>query len=265
MTVALPGPLGPHLVDESLPTPLYHQIYLMLRERIVSGQLAAGEMLDGEQEMARRLGVSRITVKRALNELAARGLVERHRGRGTTVAGSAVIPLVAGGFDTLLESLQRMGLQTDVELLDVAEVAAGLAIAERLEIKAEALVQRAVRLRKLNGEPFSHLVNYIPAAIARRYSLEELGSTSMLTLLERAGAPAQEAEQWISAVAAGAVVAAALDVAPGAPLLRIDRVMRGPRRKPVQFIEAHYRPDRFHYHFRTHKNARGAGDWTYNG
>jgi len=259
------APLGPHLVDENLPTPLYHQIYLLLRERIVSGVLAPGEMLDGEQEMAKQLGVSRITVKRALNELAARGLVHRQRGRGTTVAGSAVIPLVAGGFDTLLESLQRMGLQTDVELLDVREEPAGTVIAERLEIKAEALVQRAVRLRKLNGEPFSYLVNYIPAAIARRYSLEDLASTSMLTLLERAGAPAQEAEQWISAVAAGAVIAAALDVAPGAPLLRIDRVTRGPRRKPVQFIEAHYRPDRFHYHFRAHKNARGNGDWTYSG
>jgi GntR family transcriptional regulator len=265
MTAPLVSPLGPHLVDENLPTPLYHQIYLMLRERIVSGQLAAGDMLDGEQEMARRLGVSRITVKRALNELAARGLVERHRGRGTTVAGSAVIPLVAGGFDTLLESLQRMGLQTEVELLDVGEEAAGPAIAERLELKPDALVQRAVRLRKLNGEPFSHLVNYIPVAIARRYSLEELASTSMLTLLERAGAPAQEAEQWISAVAAGSAIAAALDVAPGAPLLRVDRVMRGPRRKPVQFIEAHYRPDRFHYHVRTQKNARGKGDWTHNG
>lgn len=257
------GPLGPHLVDESLPTPLYHQIYLYLRERIISGQLAAGALLDGEQEMAKRLGVSRITVKRALNELAARGLVHRHRGRGTTVAGSAVIPLVAGAFDTLLESLQRMGLQTDVELLDVREAAADSDVAERLEMKPGAMVQRAVRLRKLNGQPFSHLVNYIPEAISRRYSLEDLRSSSMLTLLERAGAPAQEAEQWISAVAAGVAIATALDVSPGSPLLRVDRVMRGPRRKPVQYIEAHYRPDRFHYHFRTQKSPGGTGGWAH--
>jgi len=257
-----PRALTPHLVDDTLPTPLYHQIFLMLRERIVSGQLEPGALLDGEQEMAKQLGVSRITVKRALNELAARGLVNRQRGRGTTVAGRAVIPLVAGAFDTLVESLQRMGLQTEVQLLDVREQSAAGAIAQRLEIKADAKVQRAVRLRSLNGQPFSHLVNYIPLSIAERFSLDDLASTSMLTLLERAGAPAQEAEQWISAVSATSAIAAALDVSPGSPLLRVDRVMRGPRRKPVQFIEAHYRPDRFHYHFRTTRSPRG-GDWAH--
>jgi GntR family transcriptional regulator len=265
MTANPDDDLAAHLVDVTLPTPLYHQIYLLLRERIVSGRLPPGALLPGEQDLARRLGVSRITVKRALNELAARGLVERQRGRGTSVAGGAVIPLVAGTFDTLLEGLQRMGLQTAVELLEVEEEAAEANVAERLEIKPGALVQRAVRLRRLSGQPFSHLVNYIPVAIARRYSRDDLASMSMLTLLERAGAPAQEAEQWISAVGAGAAVGALLDVSPGAPLLRVDRVMRGPRRRPVQYIEAHYRPDRFHYHLRAQRSGRGAGDWIHQG
>jgi GntR family transcriptional regulator len=265
MSLHAADPIGPHLIDESLPTPLYHQIYLMLRERIVSGLIPAGTLLEGEQEMARLLGVSRITVKRALNELAARGLVERQRGRGTTASGAAVIPLVAGGFDTLLESLQRMGVQTDVELLEVRDEPAGEAVAARLEIAPEAFVQRAVRLRRLSGQPFSYLVNFIPLDISRGYAREDLATTSMLTLLERAGAAAQEAEQWISAVAAGAAIAAALDVAPGAPLLRVDRVMRGPRRRPVQFIEGHYRPDRFHYHVRTQRSGKGKGAWTHEG
>jgi GntR family transcriptional regulator len=263
MTTEFDDFLAPRMVDEDLPTPLYHQIYLLLRERIVSGGLSHGDLLPGEQEMARMLGVSRITVKRALNELAARGLVERRRGRGTSVAGSAVIPLVAGAFDTLVESLQRMGLQTDVRLLDVGEVAADATTAERLEIKPGVNVQRAVRLRELGGQPFSHLVNFIPLSIARRYAESDLASASMLTLLERAGAAPQEAEQWISAVGAPASIASILDVAPGAPLLRVDRVMRGPRRKPVQYIEVHYRPDRFHYHFRTQRNARGSGEWAH--
>jgi len=253
------------LAADGLRTPLYQQVYLSLRERIISGELAAGSLLAGEQEMAKTLGVSRITIKRAFNELAARGLVHRQRGRGTTVAGGAVIPLVAGSFDTLVESLQRMGLQTDVELVEVRDEPAGAKVAERLEIKPNAQVQRAVRLRKLNGEPFSYLVNYVPGAIARRYSREDLTSTSMLTLLERAGASPQEAEQWISAVAAGSIIAAALDVAAGAPLLKIDRVMRGVRRRPVQFIEVHYRPDRFHYHFRTQRSGRANQAWRIDG
>jgi len=253
--------LAPDLVDESLPTPLYHQIYLMLRERIVSGRLEVGALLAGEQEMAKLLGVSRITVKRALNELAARGLVHRQRGRGTTVAGSAVMPLVASSFDTLLESLQRMGLQTEVELLDLTEIPAGARVAERLQIKPDTAVQRAVRLRRLNGEPFSYLINYVPMSIARWFRREDLATGSMLSLLEKVGSPAQEAEQWITAVAADASVAGRLDVPLGEPLLKIDRVMRGPKRKPVQYIEAHYRPDRYHYHFRAQKSGRTDGGW----
>jgi GntR family transcriptional regulator len=96
-------------------------------------------------------------------------------------------------------------------------------------------------------------------SIARQFRREDLAKASMLTLLEQAGAPAQEAEQWITAVAAEATIAAALDVSLGDPLLKIERVMRGPRRKPVHYIEVHYRPDRYHYHFRAQKNGRSEG------
>jgi GntR family transcriptional regulator len=257
-------PIAPLAVD-GMRAPLYQQVFLSLRERIISGELQAGSLLAGEQEMAKALGVSRITVKRAFNELAARGLVHRQRGRGTTVASGAVIPLVAGAFDTLLESLERMGLQTDLALIEVTDQPAGPKVSERLEIEPDALVQRAVRLRTLSGAPFSYLVNYVPLAIAQRYSRADLASMSMLTLLERAGAAVQEAEQWISAVAASSAIAQGLDVAPGAPLLKIDRVMRGPRRQPVQFIEVHYRPDRFHYHMRAQRNGRTSKIWRTDG
>lgn len=67
-------------------SPLYHQIFLILKHRILEGELAAGDGVPGEQELAQIHGVSRITAKRALDELAAAGLVVRERGRGTSVA-----------------------------------------------------------------------------------------------------------------------------------------------------------------------------------
>ena len=82
-------------LDERLPTPLYHQIYLLLREKIRSGIVAANATLPGEQELARAFNVSRITVKRALNELASDHLVTRHRGRGTIVSGQGAVPSLA--------------------------------------------------------------------------------------------------------------------------------------------------------------------------
>ena len=249
-------------LDESLPTPLYHQIYLVIRERIRRGDLVAGSTLPGEQDLARAFRVSRITVKRALNELAGDRLVTRHRGRGTIVAGDAVLPMVRASFDNLLESLKIMGYETELELLEVRDIAADAVVAERLNISPGEPVQLAVRLRKLKGEPFSHLVTYVPADIAARYTQDELASTPLLVLLERAGAAITEAEQWIGAAAAEPQIAAALQVNSGSPLLKIERVMRAARGRPVQFICGHYRPDRFQYHFTTHRRQRsGETSW----
>jgi len=251
--------LGAGHVDVTMRTPLYHQIYLLLRERIRRGDLRSGTVLPGEQELARAFRVSRITVKRALNELAGERLVTRHRGRGTIVAVNTVTPMVRGSFDNLIESLQRMGIETQVQLLDVRNVPADAQVAEYLEVDPGTQVQLAVRLRKLNNEPFSHLVTYIPAKLAARYTRSQLASTPLLTLLERAGAVVIEAEQWISAAAAEGEIAQTLHVNAGSPLLKIERVMRTAGGKPVQFICGHYRPDRFQYHFISQRKRGRSG------
>lgn len=240
-------------LDESLPTPLYHQIYLVLREQIRSGAISANALLPGEQQMARMFNVSRITVKRALNELASDGLLNRHRGRGTFVAASAAVPVVKASFDNLIESLRIMGLETEIEVLDVAEIPADAITAKFLEVPVGTRLQRAARRRKLQEEPFSHLVTHVPSDIADRFSVKDLATTSMLTLLERSGAAVFDAEQWITAVGAEPLVAAALGVSAGAPLLKVERVMRDANGRPVQLIHAHYRSDRFQYHVKTHR------------
>lgn len=240
-------------LDESLPTPLYHQIYLVLREQIRSGAIAPDVMLPGEQHLAKLFSVSRITVKRALNELAADGLLNRHRGRGTIVTSAAAIPVVKGSFDNLLESLRIMGLETQIEVIDIANISADAPTAKLLEVEIGTPVQRAVRRRMLQGEPFSYLVTYIPGDIAQHFSVKEMATTSLLILLERAGAAVFDAEQWITAVGAEPLVASALGVSAGAPLLKVERVMRDADGRPVQLIYSHYRSDRFQYHVKTHR------------
>lgn len=254
--------IGPELIDANAPTPLYHQIYTALRERIRSGALPAETVLPGEQELTRALGVSRITIKRALNELASQGLVRRQRGHGTVVVYNATSPVVKGSFDNLIDSLRQMGVETTVQLVDVAFVPAAGEAADALGLPDDALVQRAVRVRRLDDDPFSHLVTFVPQDIAERYSTEELATKPLLQLLERAGAKAYDAEQTISATAAEAPVAAALRLPAGAPLLRIQRVMRDRSGRAVQYIVAHYRPERFQYQMRmTRRGQNGKDVW----
>ena len=256
---ATPGGITPARLDPNVPTPLYHQLYMILSSRISRGEYPPNAVLPGEQKLARSFDVSRITVKRSLNELAARGLVSRHRGRGTIVAPRRAIPLVVGSLETLMESLRSMGLETTLRLIDVAEVKADERVAGLLELPRGAPVQRAVRVRSIAGEAFSHLVTFVPAQIARRFAEADLVVTPLLALLERVGATVESGEQWISATGAEPEIADHLDVPAGAPVLRIERIMRGARQTPVEFLQAHYHPDRFQYHIKVARKRPARG------
>lgn len=246
-TTPWPSHLNASLIDAGLPTPLYHQIYLLLRDTIRRGELPAGALVPGELELADLFKVSRITVKRALNELATDSLVTRHRGRGTVVTPAARLSVIRGSIEMLIDSLKQMGDETKVRLLEMGDIAPTRAIGELLEVEPGEKVQRAVRLRTIEGGPFSYLISYVPLRIARSYTKAELASLPLLTLLERAGANIDEADQWITAVAAEPKIAQALGVATASPLLRIERLMRDDAGAPVELIHGHYRPDRFVY------------------
>ncbi|MEL7029460.1 MAG: GntR family transcriptional regulator [Pseudomonadota bacterium] len=234
-------------IDDRLPTPLYHQIYLVLRSRIVEGEYPYNSVLPGEQELGRMFGVSRITIKRALSELAAEGFVSRHRGRGTVVRFRLPSPIVKASFDGLFENLRMMGLRTEVKLLEFTEIPAPQPIADALEIELNAPVQHALRLRSIEGEPFSYLVTHVPMDVGRNIAREDMTTTPLLTLLARACVVATSARQTISAATASPQISGALGLPVGAPVMKITRVVKDEAKKPVQHIVAYYRPDRFEY------------------
>ena len=122
------------VVDDRIPTPLYHQIYLVLRNKILTGEYKYGSQILGEMEASEVFEVSRITAKRALNELAEGGFVKRERGRGTRVTYHPPKPPVQASVEGLLENLLAMGLETQVQLLSFGyvepddEVSRGIAL-----------------------------------------------------------------------------------------------------------------------------------------
>jgi len=234
-------------VDARQPTPLYHQIYTILRDEIVSGGYANGAILPSEFELTRQYGVSRVTAKRALNELAAEGLVSRERGRGTVVRFEAPSPPVRASVEGLLENLLQMGLKTEVRLLGFDYVAASDEVARALGCAAGTTVQRAVRVRLMEGEPFSHLTTHVPEEIGRSYSRDDLAHRPLLALLERCGVIVSSAHQTLTATLADARIAPLLEVQVGAPLLRISRTVHDQDGRAVEHITGLYRPDRYQY------------------
>jgi GntR family transcriptional regulator len=244
-------PFNPSALAQKSPVPLYYRLYAILRERITNGAHPVGSILPSEAELTEAFKVSRITAKRALDELAAEGLVVRTRGRGTTVTGraSAVIsarPIMAS-IDGLLENLNTIGRETSVEVIEFGYTAPPDFVRQQLALAAGIRVQRAVRVRSLDGEPLSQSTTFVPERIGRAWRDRDLAITPLIDLLERTGIVVGAAEQSLSATAADTLTAPRLKVGVGMPLLLMKRCVKDINGEPVQYIEILYRPDRFEY------------------
>lgn len=241
-TAAPPAPALPRLVAE-LRVPLYQQIVVILRDRILAGAHAPGDSLPGEEELAAAFGVSRITAKRALDELAAAGLVDRARGRGTRVRPRPAVPEVRVPLEGWLENAQAMARLTQAEVLEFGYVPAPREVAAALGLAPGTTVQRAVRRRRLGGVPMSHLVTHVPEEIGRSFDAADLAAQPLLGLLERAGVRLAAARQTVSATLADPAVAAALEVPAGSALTEVVRTVQDEAGRGVEHIRVLYRPD----------------------
>ncbi len=239
------------------------QIYLVLRDRITSGAMPYGEKLPPEPALAETHGVARITVRRALARLAAEGLVERRPSAGTRVVFERTAPPVTADIANVLAALKEMGRRTGVRLLSFAYDEAPPPIAEALGLGARERTQRSVRVRLVDGAPFSYLTTHVPERIGRTYSEAELATQPLLALLDRSKVKADRATQTIGAALATPEVAQALEVDVGAPLLELTRVVFDQAGQGVEHLHAFYRPDRYNFRMDLARTGiRGEPEWS---
>ncbi len=244
-------------INASAHTPLYHQAYLVLRDRIVGGDYPFNTVLPSEAKLCEEFDVSRITIRRALNELAEEGYVTRQQGRGTTVCYEMHARAPKANFDGLIENLLIVGKRTEIELLAFEMRKAEAIVASALELREGDPVQYVVRRRRLSGAPFSHVVSYVPGDIAKGIGRKDLSAKPLLAILEARGVHMTSARQTVTAVAASPDLASALEVEVGVPLTRVTRIVHDQNKRAVEYIVAHYRPDKYVFEI----NLRRAEDF----
>jgi GntR family transcriptional regulator len=156
-----------------------------------------------------------------------------------------------------------MGLKTKVEIIEFGYVPAPADVAVRLELQAGDVVQRAVRVRKHENLPFSYLTTWVPESVGRTYTEADMLERPLLSLFEKTGIVVTEADQSISAKLADTQTALRLGVELGAALLSIRRLVRDQSGKPVEFLEALYRPDIYEYKMKmTRKGKKAEFIWS---
>ncbi|MFD5321210.1 GntR family transcriptional regulator [Streptomyces sp. NPDC127098] len=229
-------------IDRNSPVPLYYQLSQQLEAAIEQGRLSPGTRLGNEIDLAARLGLSRPTVRQAIQALVDKGLLVRRRGVGTQVVHSQVRrPLE---LSSLYEDLEAAGQRPATRVLDVATVPAPAEVAAALGIAEGAETKRVERLRLAHGEPLAHMCNYLPRELYD-FGREDLEATGLYRLMRAAGTALHSARQSIGARAATAEEAGLLGESAGAPLLSMRRTAFDDTGRAVEYGTHLYRASRY--------------------
>ncbi|HVG27750.1 MAG TPA: GntR family transcriptional regulator, partial [Acidobacteriaceae bacterium] len=223
--------------------PLYARVEDLLADEIARGDLLPGDRLPSEDQLLTRFGVSRITVRQAIRNLVARGIVEIRRGRGTFVLAPRVSQELTRltGF---VEDMAVHGRKASARVLGHAIVPADATVARHLHLPKGAFVMRIERVRLADAVPMSFDETFLPLHIGRQIVRHNLRLKPIFTLLEEMyGIPLTEAEYILEAAAASPHIARALAVAPGSPIFRIERTSFTGAGQPIDYEILSYRGD----------------------
>lgn len=231
-------------MSEPMPLPKYHQVYLVLKERLIEG--VYDQKLPSEAELTEEFAVSRVTIRKALGNLSQEGLIERVAGRGTRRMGGGP-PALPRQRPGLLESIVSNSRNTSVQVLEHARVPATESVAAALQVVVGTRVLRVVRVRSTSEGPVSYIVAWVPMDHATALTRQRLERKPILALIEAAGTPITHAVQTVSARQADHLVALHLEVPVGQALLAVNRLVYAAGNRPVQWLQGLYRPDRYEY------------------
>jgi GntR family transcriptional regulator len=235
-------------LDASSPVPLYHQMQNVVQDRILSDD-ALGCMLPAEKDLMVIFGVSRATVKKTLDNLASKGLIQRRRALGTKVISQQIVENLAR-LTSYTEEMAARGLEVRTQVLDVRRHDPGEVVRERLGLKEG---EQTIRIRRLRGNDEVFPVVLLDSELSPHLGLDPNQSfeTSIYTTLEQEhGVQIEWAQEDIGARGATAREAKYLEIKPEDSVLVMERLTFAAEDRPIEFVQAVYRPDRFRYSIR---------------
>ena len=243
------------------PIPFYHQICSILRDKFANGEFAPDERIPSEQQLQATFGVSRATVRQALQLLERDGLIERRPGKGSfATANTEAVAEVK--MTCLLEDLIALGIRGKSVVSEIGIVAAARSVADAMQIGQGERVFTFHRLVMVGGAPFASHRIFLPACTRDHLADSDLSKPHVLRLLtEKCGLHAETAEHSIEAIIADANHARVLNVHPGAALLSVTRTSYDKSGKPIEHGYTHYRSDRTRFHITQRHRVNTPDSW----
>jgi GntR family transcriptional regulator, N-acetylglucosamine utilization regulator len=240
-----PGPVPvQRTIDRTSPVPYYHQLKVVLRSMVESGELHPGDPLPGELRLCTQYDVSRTVVRQALIELEFEGLVDRQKGRGTFVTlpktAQGLVQSLSGQYEDLAQ--RGLHLRSEVRLLEL--VPATPAVASHMNLAEGEPVVLLERLRLVDDEPWVLALTYLPATTLADLQKADLENGSLYAVMERMGIRPVHGRRTIEAREAGETVARDLGLRRTSPVLLLTSKGMDAAGHPVEYFEAFHRGDR---------------------
>ncbi|SPC05113.1 Transcriptional regulator, GntR family-like protein [Cupriavidus oxalaticus] len=234
-------------VDARVPrargTSLHRQLFMVLRDEILRGSYPSG-LLPKEEALCERFDVSRITVRRALADLAAEGLVESRHGRGTFVREDRLPMARERPSLSLIDSLRQAAIDTNVQVLQVEQVEAPLDVASMLQLVPGEKAVHALRLRSIDDTPVMLTDAWVPTRFGKQVTAASLRKHALYEILLAQGVKFGRVIQEITTQVCDPLNARLMKTEVGMPLLRVVRVIHDQESRPVQYIAVTMTPER---------------------
>ncbi|WP_238343065.1 GntR family transcriptional regulator [Nocardioides cynanchi] len=237
-------PLPEVVVNRSSPVPLYFQVAEQIERAIQDALLLPGDRIANEVALADQLGLSRPTVRQAIQTLVDKGLLVRKRGVGTQVVNAPIRRTVE--LTSLYDDLTRSGHRPATKVLGLELVDADEAAATRLNLPAGRQVWRLERLRSVKGEPLALMCNLVPESVTN-LSFLDLEAVGLYEHFRAQAINLRVAHQVIGARVVDNREAKLLGIHRGDPVLTMERTSYDDQGRAVEYGMHLYRPDRYAY------------------
>lgn len=239
-----------NVVTQDRDLPKYAVVRDWLARRISAGDLAPGSRLPSENSLVQKFGVSRVTVRHALESLKKTGMVESHQGQGHFVRGVKA-DLDLRRLQGLGEALVPGDVTATARVLGRAKVRASRQVRQALNLRAAAPVTVVRRLRLADARPVCHEERFFPEDVAGSLTDQDLEAEDISARLERnRGVAVAFGDVVMDMVAASPRIAQLLQLEPGATVVRTEQVNVDVTGRPTDFCIRHAVADAFRYRTR---------------
>ncbi|MCM3616496.1 GntR family transcriptional regulator [Sutcliffiella horikoshii] len=241
------------MIDKTSPIPMYYQLESHIKNQINAGIILPGDSIPSEREYAENYGISRMTVRQAINSLVNEGLLYRKKGSGTFVSEKKIEQPLQG-LTSFTEDMRKRGMSPTSELIHFEVIPATTFIANELKINEYAPVYEIKRIRLADGEPMALETNYLSANMVKGLTEEVVNASIYAYIEEKLNLRIAHADQLIESIKASTEDGKLLKIEKGHPMLYIQRNTYLQDGTPLELVKSVYRGDRYKFHIKMNRN-----------